>query len=453
MLNLKFYDADLHIHSPHSIAVSKNLNLDTMVHTCKKKGLNILGTGDITQPDWRRYLKNNLEFKNGIYSYKDVFFIIQTELEDEESIHHVILLPDIKTGEILQKKIASKTKNVTSEWAGRPHVHMSPAEIVDLVDDIGGISGPAHAFTPFKSIFRRGKFATLTEAYGSTAKKISFIELGLSADTNIADRMSCLSDVSFLSNSDAHSEGVQSLGREFNRFYIEEPSYDEIFQGIKRKNGRKITLNVGMEPRLGKYPLLFCRACRKRVQLFIKGDKSKIPSRYQKLKRFRTLTFEYSIDESGIYYFFESESQRSAFKRDIGRGKVKCPSCKQAKVPKSSKIQLGVFDRADEISDYKEPKHPSHRPPYIGIVPLVELLRVIKGVKSVNAVSVKKAYDKIIEKYGTEFEVLMDDKILEELKTQGHEQLASLITAFRNNKIEFNPGGGGKYGEIMLDEI
>ena len=99
------------------------------------------------------------------------------------------------------------------------------------------------------------------------------------------------------------------------------------------------------------------------------------------------------------------------------------------------------------------PKHPDHRPPYIGIVPLVEMLRVIKGVKSVRAVSVKKEYDKIIEKFGTEFEILMDDEILKQLKTQGYEQLASLITAFRNKEIEFIPGGGGKYGEITLDEI
>ena len=57
------FNADLHIHSPHSIAVSKSLNLDTMVDTCKKKGLNILGTGDILQPGWFEYMKNNLEKK------------------------------------------------------------------------------------------------------------------------------------------------------------------------------------------------------------------------------------------------------------------------------------------------------------------------------------------------------------------------------------------------------
>ncbi len=80
---MKIYNADLHIHSPHSIAVSKSLNLDTMVETCKKKGLDILGTGDILQPDWLKYMEDNLEKdKDGAFSYKGINFILQTEIED-----------------------------------------------------------------------------------------------------------------------------------------------------------------------------------------------------------------------------------------------------------------------------------------------------------------------------------------------------------------------------------
>ena len=71
------FNADLHIHSPHSIAVSKKLNLDTMVETGKKKGLHILGTGDVLQPDWLRYLEKNLKKEdNGAFSYKELFFIL-----------------------------------------------------------------------------------------------------------------------------------------------------------------------------------------------------------------------------------------------------------------------------------------------------------------------------------------------------------------------------------------
>ncbi|MCP4763493.1 MAG: hypothetical protein GY870_17095 [archaeon] len=447
---MKLYDTDLHIHSPHSIAVSKNLNLDTMVETSKKKGLHILGTGDITQPDWRKYLNNNMDFDNGIYSYKGTNFIIQTELEDIESIHHVVLLPDIKSGEMLQEKITSKTKNVTGNWAGRPHVNVSPAEIVEIVESCGGISGPAHAFTPFKAIFRQGKFSNLEECYGGTAKKVYFIELGLSADTDIADRMACLKDISFLSNSDAHSEGPQSLGREFNRFDIDNPSFDEIVDAIRRKNSRKITLNVGMEPRLGKYPLMFCRGCRKRVSLMLNKD---VPSDVKSLPKTQTLTDSFSFDDKFIYYFFSTQEELKNFKKNIGKKKIKCPSCEKLPKPKNSKLNFGVYDRADEISDYPEPKHPSHRPHYIGTVPLVEMLRVIRGVKSVKASSVIKDYNKLIEKFGIEFKILTDESVLKKIHDDGFSKLASLIKGFREKKIQFVPGGGGKYGEVNLDAI
>ncbi|MHA1342299.1 MAG: endonuclease Q family protein [Promethearchaeota archaeon] len=445
---MQYFDADLHIHSPHSIAVSKNMNLDSMINTCKKKGLSILGTGDVTQPEWRQYLRNNLKYKNGVYSYKGVYFIIQTELEDEDSVHHVILLPTLNSAEELEKKISSYTKDTTAYFAGRPHVHLKPPEIVELVEEVGGISGPAHAFTPFKSIFRANRYKNLEECYGNVVKKVFFLELGLSADTYIADRMKCLENITYLSNSDAHSEGVQSLGREFNRFDIEEPSYDEIVKAIKRQDGRKIILNVGMEPRLGKYPMMFCRKCRTRVRLFIKDD---IPNNVKKLPQKKTISETYSEDETFIYYIFDTKEELENFKAQIRAEKVLCQKCKSA--GKKSPIILGVFDRIDEIADYKEPKHPDHRPPYLDIIPLVEMIRVIKGVKSVKAKSVIKIYDELVSKYGTEFNILTDKQITDDLIKGGYEKLGKLIKAFHNRSIEFIPGGGGKYGEIRLKEL
>ena len=101
---MDIYNADLHIHSPHSIAVSKSLNLDTMCETCIKKGLHILGTGDILQPDWLKYMEKNLKKdKNGAFYYKNVYFILQTEIEDSESVHQVILFPDFTAVREIQK--------------------------------------------------------------------------------------------------------------------------------------------------------------------------------------------------------------------------------------------------------------------------------------------------------------------------------------------------------------
>ena len=105
MQNMQIFNADLHIHSPYSIAVSQNMNLESIYNTAMKKGLNILSTGDITQPTWRKYLKENLEFRDGMYFYKDLSFIIGTELEDNQSIHHVVLLPDFSAAKKLQETL------------------------------------------------------------------------------------------------------------------------------------------------------------------------------------------------------------------------------------------------------------------------------------------------------------------------------------------------------------
>jgi PHP family Zn ribbon phosphoesterase len=260
--------------------------------------------------------------------------------------------------------------------------------------------------------------------------------------------MKCLENITFTSNSDAHSEGPQSLGREFNRFEIEEPSFEEIVKAFKRQNGRKITLNVGLEPRLGKYPLIFCKDCRYRVQVFLN---SQVPKEIQGLTRINTLTDSFAIDDKFVYYFFDNELQINNLKKKIIYGKILCEGCK--KLNKKSKLVLGVFDRIGQIADYKEPKHPPHRPPYLDIVPLVEMLRVLYKVKSVNAKTVINEYEKLIKKYGSEFKILTDDDILPQLKREGYQNLADLIAAFKNKSITFIPGGGGIYGEISFENM
>jgi len=390
----------------------------------------------------------NLKFNKGVYSYKEINFIVQTELEDKESIHHIVLLPDLNAAERLEEKIKVYTKDTSLYFAGRPHVHLSAPELVEIIEELNGIIGPAHAFTPFKSIFRSNKYSTLEQCYGSNVNKIYFLELGLSADTYIADRMKCLENITFLSNSDAHSEGIQSLGREFNRFYIEEPSFDEIVKAIKRIDGRKIVLNVGLEPRLGKYPMMFCRDCRIRVKLYLKNE---IPNHLKNLPIKKSINEEYIMEDQFINYIFETEEGLNNFRKQISEEKILCIKCLSRN--KKSPILLGVFDRVAEIADFKEPHHPAHRPLYLDIIPLIEMIRAIRGVKSSKSKLVLRTYEELINRYGTEFEILTNEKITEDLIKDGHEKLAKLLKAFRNREIEFIPGGGGKYGEIQLDEI
>ncbi|MFW9949125.1 MAG: endonuclease Q family protein [Candidatus Thorarchaeota archaeon] len=437
---MDFFNADLHIHSSHSIGVSKSLNLDTMVETCKKKGLNILATGDVLQPDWLKYLESNLKKeRNGAYTYKNIAFILQTEIEDKESVHEIVLFPDFNTVKEIQKRIQPYSKNLLSEWGGRPRVNISPSELVEIISDSGALIGPAHAFTPFKAIFRQNKFESLEECYQGALKHVKFIELGLSANTDLADRLENLKQVTFLSNSDAHSESPISLGREFNRFDIDNPSFEEINLAINRKNDRKIILNVGLHPKLGKYYNMFCSKCRRRV-IFKKTN-----------TRTSNIFNQYTISKDFVIYFSAEPSKtRNVYINMVSKEKAICPACKES-TKKSVKIKLGVSERINSISNFKEADHPKHRPQYINAIPLVNIIRSVKNIKSPNSKTVINTYEKMIDQLGTEFKILIDIPIQE--ITQCDEKIASVIEALRLNKIDYTPGGGGTYGQIKLEFV
>ena len=435
---MQLYNTDLHIHSPHSIAVSQSLNLDSMVDTCKQKGLQILGTGDILQPEWLKYMQHNLQTNSdGSYQYNDVFFILQTEIEDTENIHHVVLFPEFKSVAEAQKKLDSHSKNLFDEWGGRPRVNLAPADLVDIITDLGGIIGPAHAFTPFKAIFRQNQYSNLEDCYQDALKNVSFIELGLSANTDLADRLECLKDVSFLSNSDAHSQSPRSLGREFNRIEIDNPSFDEIKSALLRKDSRKIILNVGLHPKLGKYYNMFCYKCRRRI-IFKKADKatSSIFSKYRIKPEFVE------------YYSNDLKSARTDFINTVAKGKMICPACKE-KLNKNYKIKLGVSERIETIATYKKSTHPSHRPPYINAIPLIDIIRSIKNIKSSTSKTVLNAYDKIISQLGPEYEILID--LPTDTIKNYNKNIGEIIEAMRNDEINYTPGGGGTYGAIKVD--
>jgi len=435
---MKTYNADLHIHSPHSIAVSKSLSLDTMIETGKKKGLDIIGTGDILQPDWLKYMEDNLQKdKDGAFSYKGINFILQTEIEDEESIHEVVFFPDFDSVREVQQKLKPNSKNILDEWGGRPRVNVSPAELVDTITDSGGIVGPAHAFTPFKAIFRQNKFETIRDCYQDATKKLSFLELGLSANTDLADKLECLKNISFLSNSDAHSQDPRSLGREFNKFELDNPSFDEIHLALERKDSRKITLNVGLHPKLGKYYNMFCFKCRRRIAFKkVKKQINPIFSQYTK------------TDNFVINFSNEPDKLRLSYINQVSKNKMVCPACKE-EFGKNIKIKLGVSERIHVISQYEKPNHPNHRPSYINAVPLIDIIRSIKGIKSTSSKTVKTAYDKIINELGCEYDILLELPI-EQIKKYD-ENIANVVKAMRNNEIKYTPGGGGTYGQIKLD--
>lgn len=100
----------------------------------------------------------------------------------------------------------------------------------------------------------------------------------------------------------------------------------------------------------------------------------------------------------------------------------------------SKKFTMGVFERISQLADANDkPK----RPPYIHQVPL----DFIPGLGP-------KAMENLLNHFGTEMNIL--HRINEsDLKKVVKKELAELIVQAREGTLQFNAGGGGKYGSIQ----
>lgn len=238
--------ADLHIHSPYSIAVSRFMQPEQLIRGCVTKGIQVLGTGDALQPDWLNGWKQFYENDAGMV------IVPQGEIEDKNRVHHVLLAEDPSQFDQLRDLLAGTSKSFVT--AGRPHVYLNGEEIAHAAHDVGMLVGPAHAFTPWTAMF--AYFDSVPACYGDA--KIDFLELGLSADSSYGAAIPDLYDVPFLTNSDAHSPYPDKLGREFNRIRVGRRTAKAVLAAIR---AGEIEMNAGFFPEEGKYNRTACTRC------------------------------------------------------------------------------------------------------------------------------------------------------------------------------------------------
>ena len=236
---------DLHIHSCFSIASSERMLPDCLIEGCRKKGIQVLGSGDALHAGWR-------DLWRGARTDARVLVIPTAEVEDRDRVHHLIILDSFERFEDLGSELAPHAKNLAE--TGRPHVGIPGSEIAAQVHDLSGLIGPAHAFTPWTSLY--AAFDNLAGCYGD--ERPDFLELGLSADSSYGAGIPDLAGIPFLSNSDAHSPDPAKLGREFTGIRVREASVRGVMESIRRGN---ITMNAGFFPEEGKYNRTACTRC------------------------------------------------------------------------------------------------------------------------------------------------------------------------------------------------
>ncbi len=366
------------------------MNIVTISKEAPLKGVDVVATGDCLHGGWLKEIRQCKVVDHGTFELNNTHFILSTEVEDQRRVHHLLYFPNLSSIIDFKERIKSKSKNLETD--GRPNVNMSGEEIAEIAKDLEILIGPAHAFTPWTALYAYHN--SLKDCYGDLESYITFVELGLSADTNLADKIQELHRLTFLTNSDCHSPHPVRLAREFNRFEVKDITYDEIRKAILRINGNKPVLNVGLPPQEGKYHESACISC----------------------------YTHYSLEEA----------QRRRWKCSCGK-----------------RIKKGVKDRINEKANYKETVHPDHRPPYIHLIPLAEIITKAVGQRTPFTITVKSRWEELVKAFGSEIKVLIDVDIADISKVTSP-AITEAIQAFRDNKVIIRPGGGGQYGQIEL---
>ena len=323
--------ADLHVHigrsengKPIKITAARSLNFANIAKECAdRKGINIVGIIDCASPyvieDIENFLKTGeaYEIEDGGIIYKDkVCILLGSEVETSEvgrngkcgAAHNVCFFPHLSDIKGFSKEMSKHIHNIT---LSTQRSDVSGYELIDIVEKYNGILIPAHCFTPFKSYYGNC-VDRMKDIFKEKFNKIFSIELGLSADTYLADMITELEDKTFVTNSDAHS--LPKIAREYNKMLVNDISFKEVVKALKGEDGRKVLCNYGLDPKLGKYHRTFCDSCNQVI--------------------------------------------------DTNEPVAVCPFCG------SDKVTFGVFDRIELIKDKEKSKSPANRPPYVYQVPL-----------------------------------------------------------------------------------
>ena len=391
--------ADFHIHSKFSRATSKDMDIEHLSEVAKIKGVNLLGTGDFTHPQWLLELESKLELVSfGIYTYNGANFILTVEVNNiyEKSgksrrIHNIIFAPSFEIVKEINQAL-EEYGNLFSD--GRPILKLDSKDMVKIIRSISKdcFIVPAHVWTPWFALLGSNTgFDSPEECFEEETENILALETGLSSDPPMNWRLSRLDRFSLISNSDAHSP--LNIGREANVFKTE-LDYREIIEAIKKKDKNKFLYTIEFFPQEGKYHYDGHRNCK------------------------QCLSPKESLKLNNI-----------------------CPKCKR-------KLTVGVMHRIEVLGDREQGYTNENFIPYKNLVPLREIIAEAKEI-GVNSKTVNDEYKKFIGRFNSEFNILLKVKE-EDLRNNLPSKVAEGIIRVRNRNINIYPGYDGEYGKVEI---
>jgi len=393
------YIADFHIHSKYSRATSSDMEIEKLSEWAKIKGINLLGTGDITHPEWLKILKNTLKSGlKGLFEYNGVDFILSGEVSlvyskygKTRKIHILLCFPDFEKVDKFNKKISLYG---SLESDGRPILSIDAENFMELVLSISEeiMIIPAHIWTPWFSLYGSNSgFDSIYECFGKYTEKITALETGLSSDPKMNWMVKEIDRFSLVSNSDSHSPS--RIGREANCFK-KRMDYFEIKEVLEKKDNEKFLFTIEFYPEEGKYHYDGHRKCN--------------------------------------VCFHPEETKRNGYL---------CPVCEKP-------LTIGVLHRVIKLSQRKEGEKPEKFIPYKNLVPLDEIISEATGF-SRETKEVKNEYMRMVLYFGNEMEILLNVPI-EEIEKRFNFKVAKGIKNVREDKVKKIAGYDGVYGKIYV---
>jgi len=404
--------ADLHIHSSYSRATSRDCSPEMLDMWARRKGLDLIGTGDFTHPAWRDELRQKLvPAEQGMYMLKEEFrkdcgvasadaprFVVSGEISSiykkngkTRKVHNLILLPGIQEAENLSRRLEA-IGNLHSD--GRPILGLDSRDLLEISLEVcpDVIFIPAHIWTPHFSLFGAySGFDDIEECFEDLTCHIHALETGLSSDPPMNWRLSALDRFAMVSNSDAHSPA--NLAREANIFNTG-LSYRNIAHALENPHEDEFHGTLEFFPEEGKYHSDGHRNCK---VCFKPGE---------------------TLDAKGV-----------------------CPVC-------GGRITVGVLHRINELADRPEGYIPPGSKHFESLVPLRELIASALGVGSASK-KVKEKYEEMLRSLGTELFIIRKAP-LEDIALAAGPIMAEGIRRLRCGQVKIQPGYDGEYGRIQV---
>ncbi len=343
------------------------MTVENLARQARRKGIDLLSTGDCLHdawldeleaalepaPDAPGFLQARADFEARVAATLPVIlrrplrYVVATEVNCAPpgtpplgGLHHLLFFPSLEHARGFRARL-SRHGDFTD---GRPTLGLASHELLEELLDFDPACqlAPAHVFNPWYSSLGTVAGKESPEAiFGALASRLLAVETGLTSTPAMCRRLSCLDAHALFSCSDAHS--LENLGRECTLVDLPRPGFEPLMEAL---HAGRIAGTLKVPVARERYYLNRCGIC------------------------------QASFDAA------------------------RCPRCGRALV-------RGSRDRLELVADRARPSLPADAPPFVELSPLAHVLAEELGL-SPRSQAVQRECSRMLETLGHERRILTE---------------------------------------------